>query len=561
MDIKTEIIELIKNSLGKTFPQTKDTPLPDIELEYPKDPIHGDFSTNIAMKLAKPLKMPPADIAASLAGELNRDINQGSLIGSIRVEKPGYINFIINEKIYHDFLIEVLADCRKALSRNLGKNEKIQIEFVSANPTGSLSVAHGRQAAVGEALARIFDLFGFKVTREYYLNDEGNQINMLGASIIARIREFKGERLDFPADGYLGEYIKDIAKEIMDGEPSRFEDLSINVDPKLLEFVSEYGLNYILNIIKKELEDFGVKFDVWFSQKALRESGKIDKALESLKDKGLAFDKDGALWFNSTKLGDDKDRVLIKSDGSFTYLAPDIAYHQDKYKRGYERVINIWGPDHHGYIPRMMAAVEALGVERKRLSIIIVQLARIFKAGVPLVMSTRKAQYITLREVMDEVGSDVAKFFFLTRRTDSHLDFDLELAKRQSSENPVYYVQYAHARIAGIIKQSKEKGIKETSISKIDFGLLQEAEELALLRSLYKFQSSLFTALEILDPYPITQYLIGLATEFHKFYDKHKVLVEGNDELANARLGLAKAVGLVLSQGLDLLAIKSPERM
>ncbi len=554
MKIKKELHKLLQLASKEAFGELNPSDLALIEIELPEEKAHGDFSSNIAMKLAKILKKPPLEIAKGIQQELSKKINKEHFLGDIRVEKPGYINFFLKSEAYYDFIINLLKDSESAISEDLGKGEKVQIEFVSANPTGPLSVAHGRQAAVGESLSRIFKLFNYKVTKEFYLNDEGNQINLLGASILARLYELENKPFQLPEDGYQGEYIKDIAKEILDSKKTK-EDL------KLLEYSTEFGLEYLLKIIKKELEDFGVKFDVWYSQKNLRTSGKIEEVLKFLKSKNYIYEKDGATWFKSTSFGDDKDRVLIKSDRSFTYLTPDIAYHQDKFKRGFSRVINIWGPDHHGYIPRMFAAVQALGVEKERLSIIIVQLARIFKSGVPLVMSTRRAQYITLREVMDEVGSDVAKFFFLTRRTDSHLDFDLAIAKRQSSENPVYYIQYAHARIAGIFKLAKEKKIKEASDSKTDFSLLKESDEKKLLRLIFRFPFCLLNSLSILDPYPISQYLIELATQFHKFYDRHKVLVEDNPELANARLKLAKAVGMVISQGLKLLAINAPERM
>jgi arginyl-tRNA synthetase len=557
MKLEQKLIQLIQASITKTFPQLDILEFAPIELDLPKERNHGDFSTNIAMRLSSQLRKPPLDIANSLVDSLKSLLTKDTFVSEIRAEKPGFINFFLSGETYLDILCQVLKDCKALVSQDLGKADKVQIEFVSANPTGPLSVAHGRQAAVGESLSRIFNFFNYKVTKEYYLNDEGNQMNLLGVSILARYQELQGKPGNFPEDGYQGDYVKDIASQIIENKAFLKADDAL----KLREAATEYGLQYLLKVIKKDLEDFGVTFDIWYSQRDLRTSGKIEKALQFLKDKGYTYEQEGALWFKSTEFGDDKDRVLIKSDGSFTYLAPDVAYHQDKFKRGFKRVINIWGPDHHGYIPRIKAAVQALSVDSERLSIIIVQLARIFKAGVPLVMSTRRAQYITLREVMDEVGADAAKFFFLTRRTDSHLDFDLEIAKRQSSENPVYYVQYAYARIAGIFKLAKEKKIKFNASSKADFSLLTEAQEKELLRLLIRFPFSVSTALRVLDPYPICQYLMELATEFHRFYDRHKVLLEDNPDLANARMQLAEAVGIVISQGLELLAIKSPQRM
>ncbi len=552
MKIKEEISRLLEASLTQAFPKLSDFNYEDIEINLPKTKAHGDFSANLAMKLARSLKKSPIDIANSISNVISAKIDQKSILSKVQVKKPGYINFFLKESTYHKFLKGILENCKGLLSENLGKGQKVQIEFVSANPTGPLSVAHGRQAAVGEALSRILKNFNFKVTKEYYLNDEGNQINLLGASILSRIKELKNEPYSLPEAGYQGEYIKDIAKEIL--KTKKKDNYSVDQ-------CAEFGLKFIFNIIKKELEDFGVKFDVWYSQKDLRSSGKIEKVLKFLKGKGYIYEKDAAVWFKSTNFGDDKDRVLIKSDGSSTYITSDIAYHQDKFKRKFNRVINIWGPDHHGYISRLEAAVEALGIDRDRLSVIIVQLARIFKAGKPLAMSTRKAQYITLREVIDEVGSDLAKFFFLMRRTDSHLDFDLELAKRQSSENPVYYIQYAYARISGISKQAKQNKIKEFSLSKVDFNLLKEEEEIMLLSLIYRFPFSLLAAYKILDPYPISQYLMELAGEFHRYYDRHKILVADNMPLLNARMALVKAVGVVISNGLEFLAIESPERM
>jgi arginyl-tRNA synthetase len=561
MNIKQEIIKLINSSLLETFPTLSTSGLPEIEIELPKDRNHGDFSSNIAMKLSGVLKKAPPVIAKDLQDSLNKNISLD--LKQIKVEPPGYINFFVNDETYYNFLKCFLTKPDKSFASDLGKNEKVQIEFVSANPTGPLSVAHGRQAAVGEALGRIFSLFNFKVTKEYYLNDEGNQINLLGASVIARLLEIQNKPCKFPENGYLGDYIKEIAQSFLKDKSSVLSEISqdLQSDNKIIEQARDYAVKYILDIIKKELDDFGVEFDVWYSQKTLRESGKIEKALDLLKNKGHIYEKDGAVWFKSTDFGDDKDRVLIKSDGSFTYLAPDIAYHQDKFKRGFSRVINIWGPDHHGYIPRLTAAVVASGIERNRLSVVIVQLARIFRNGAPLVMSTRKAQYITLREVMDEVGSDAAKFFFLTRRTDSHLDFDLEVAKKQSSENPVYYVQYTYARICGVMKQAKDKKLDSINLSKIDFSLLKEEEEKILLHLIFRFPSCLENCLNIIDPYPISQYLMELATEFHRYYDRHKILVDNNLDLAQSRLILARSVGVIISFGLELLAINCPERM
>ena len=413
-------------------------------------------------------------------------------------------------------------------------------------------MAHARQAAVGDSLANILDFLGFEVKREYYLNDEGNQINILGKSVELRLKELNGETVEFPENHYQGEYIYEIAKEIKNNK------LDVKDFPG-------FAAGNILNIITKELDDFGVKFDCWYSQKALRESGKIQKARDFLKKKGFLYQQDGALWFKSTAFGDDKDRVVIKSDGSYTYLAPDIAYHMEKYKRGFDWLVNLWGPDHHGYINRVKAAIQALGHTEDSLSVVIVQLATIFRDGKTVEMSTRRGQYITLREVLDEVGRDTSRFFFLMRRTSSHLDFDLGLAKKQTPENPVYYVQYAHARISSILENSPEKNRKDADLpvkreSSPDLSLLKEKEEIALIKKSLELPHILNACLNTIDPYMLTVYLQELSETFHKFYDQHRVL--GQDaRLTEARLSLITAVKTVIATGLGLLGVSAPKEM
>ena len=427
----------------------------------------------------------------------------------------------------------------------LDKNRKVQIEFVSANPTGPLSIAHARQAAVGDALGNILKFSGFSVTKEYYINDEGNQINILGLSTLARLKQILKEEVEFKEDYYQGEYIFDIAKEILEKHP--------NYKDKDPEFFRDYAVNYLLNVIKSELSDFGVNFDIWFSQKTL-DRAKIMQTLGFLRTKGYIFDEDGAVWFKSTLFGDDKDRVVIKKDGSFTYLAPDIAYHENKFKRGFDEVIDIWGPDHHGYQGRLSAAVQALGQNKEQLKVLIIQLATIYRNGKPVSMSTRRAQYISLREVLDEVGRDAARFFFMMRKISSHLDFDLELAKSQTSDNPVYYVQYAHARISSILKNAGS--FEEGS----NLSLLNEKEELELMRAIFKYEEVLSLCVKNLDPCNLTAFLQEIASLFHKFYDKHKVLVD-DVKLKSARLSLIKAVKIILENSLKILGISAPENM
>ena len=529
-------------------------------LEEPKEKSFGDISSPCALKLASFLKRPPRQIAQEIVSILNSEISGGelkNLIEKIDIAGAGFINFYLSQEYFHSYLKEI-HNSKDFFSFPGKKAQNLLIEFVSANPTGSLSVAHGRQAAVGDVLAGTLRFLGYKVTREYYLNDEGNQINILGKSIYLRLQGLKGEKIEFPEDHYQGEYIIELAKELLEA-PER-QNIGRGrpcACPRTPEDCREYGVKRILEIIRKELDDFGVRFDSWYSQAVLQKSGKIERVIADLREKGFVYDYEGAVWFSSTKFGDDKDRVIIKSDGSYTYLAPDIAYHQDKFNRGFNRLINLWGPDHHGYIPRMKAAVEALGRNRDALNVIIVQLASLFREGKAVSMSTRKGEYVTLRQVMDEVGVDAARFFFLMRRTDSHLDFDLELAKKQSAQNPVYYVQYSYARICNILANSS-LGLE--AVKEADLSLLKEAEEIALLKALHGFKQSLRIVEAQLDPYNLTVYLQELAESFHRFYDKHRVLVD-DAKLRDARVSLILGCKEVLALGFRLLGIKAPEKM
>ncbi len=542
-DIQQELIALV--SAGLAHSGLAADHKEDISLEFPTDKRFGDFTTNIALKLSKELKQPPRVIASQLAESIQKEIQKSDLkdlITQVKIEGAGFINFYLKENYFYEKLRKIIIKGKEALKVDLGKGKKVLIEFVSANPTGSLSVAHARQAAVGDCLANVLSFIGFKVSREYYLNDEGNQINILGKSVQLRLKELKGEAIEFPENYYQGDYIRDIAQEA--------QNKKIKEDN-----LGDFAAGHILKIIKQELDDFGVKFDCWYSQKELAKSGKVEKAFEQLKQKGFLYEQDGALWFKSTAFGDDKDRVIIKSDGSQTYLAPDIAYHEDKFKRGFSWLINLWGPDHHGYINRVKASIEAFGHKQDDLSVVIVQLATIFRNGQEIQMSTRRGQYITLREILDEVGRDASRFFFLMRRTSSHLDFDLEVAKKQSSENPVYYVQYAHARICSILR-----GSSVTIKGDLDLSVLKEKEELSLIKKLLEFEATLNICLVTCDPSMLTVYLQELAESFHKFYDLHRVLGQ-DDALTCARLALIKGVKIVLSCGLELLGVSQPESM
>ncbi|HQJ15772.1 MAG TPA: arginine--tRNA ligase [Candidatus Omnitrophota bacterium] len=515
-------------------------------LEWALSAGFGDISNNVAMRIASAMKQPPMKIASVIVEALQKRLIDSpcrASVSQIKAEGAGFINVYLSDEYFRQVLLDIIEQGSGFGRSSEGKGRKVLVEFVSANPTGPLSVAHARQAAVGDALANILAFLGFEVQKEYYLNDEGNQINTLGKSVEARLKELNGEKVEFPENYYQGDYIVDMARRIRD-EKIEVRDFA------------QYSSNYILDIIKKELEDFHVKFDCWYSQKSLRESGKQQKALDYLRSAGHLFDEDGAVWFRSTAFGDDKDRVVIKSDGAFTYLAPDIAYHGDKFARGFDWLINLWGPDHHGYIPRLKAAVMALGGRADSLSVVIVQLASIFRNGRVIEMSTRRGQYITLREVLDEVGVDAARYFFCMRRTSSHLNFDLEVAKKQSPENPVYYVQYAHARISSILRQAGIAARPQLPGS-FAFG---EKEEQVLLKKLWQFPYILKVCLGTLDPYMMTVYLQETAEGFHRFYDKHRVL--GQDPACTqARLCLIYAARSVLARGLDLLGVTAPEQM
>jgi arginyl-tRNA synthetase len=523
------------------------------ELEIPKDPSHGDLSTNIAMQTSSLAGADPAGFAERIRDRLVHHLEKSHLkamLEKVEVKPPGFLNFYISRKYLVRGLLEIKRKRDNFGRSGLGRGIKVQMEFVSANPTGPLTIAHGRQAAVGSSLANILEFLGYTVTKEYYINDEGTQMDMLAASLRSRYRQACGIREEFPKDGYKGSYITDIARTFKSRHGKRFLDTA-DLNP-----FKEFALRWILNDIKKDLKDFGVRFNVWFSQKRLRRSGKVERALEILKEKGYIYESEGATWFKSTVFGDDKDRVVVKSDGSTTYLAPDIAYHLDKYKRGFRRIIDIWGPDHHGYVPRMKAAVQALGYSKDSFSALIVQLATLSRGGELVSMSTRAGEFITLREVMDEAGKDVARFCFLMRRLSSHLNFDLETVKSESSENPVYYIQYAHARIWSIIGYAR----KAHFATKFDSSLLKEAEEIALMRTLRQFPTIVTLSGKNQEPYTILQYLQDLATLFHSFYNKHRVISD-DPVLSKARMVLVDCVRIVLANGLRLLGVSLPKKM
>jgi arginyl-tRNA synthetase len=500
--------------------------------EVPTREEFGDFSTSITLKIASQLKKDPLAIAEEIKQVLEKRL---PTIEKIEVIKPGFINLFFSRKALIEALRKLLIEGKNFFASN--KKGKILIEFVSANPTGPLSIAHGRQAVVGDVISCIYEFFGNEVTREYYINDEGRQIELLIKSVQERVKEIRGQSFSIPEDGYHGEYIKQIATEII---------------KRRVKNLREYTLQLILSWIKKDLARLGVKFNSWVSQKELGERGKVNGAIKFLKGKGVIYERDGALWFRSSRYGDQKDRVLRKKDGEFTYFASDIGYHRDKLKRGFKRLINLWGPDHHGYIQRVKASIQALGFNPEILNIIIIQLVSIKSKQR---MSKRKGTAIYLSDLLDNVGKDVARFYYLTRTCSSPLEFDIDKALSASFDNPLYYIQYAYARICSIFRRAK---IKELNPNYTAF--LQDEKEFLLLRKILQFSYCLDKVYYSLEPVYLVEYLKDIATTFHKFYETRRVLGE-DENITLARLNLLEATRLVLNCGLNLLGIKPLKRM
>lgn len=554
-DIESSILTLLKDSIDKLKRIFNFDTIPEISLDVPKESAFGDLATNIALRIGHQIQHPAKELAHIMVDQMRPYIKEppyNDIIKDIEVGAPGFINFFLKgESLY--YILDMIKKYGKDFGRNdIGSGIKLNIEFVSANPTGPLTIAHGRQAAFGDSLANILEFSGYRVNREYYINDEGRQIELLGSSIKAKYLELMGEPQEPPEDGYRGGYIVKIAEELKKRYKDRIKDKNIS-------FFADFGYKLILKEIKNDLGHFGVRFNTWFSEKSLRRSAKINKALSILEKRGHLYKRDGALWLNSSRFGDEKDRVVVKSDKSFTYLAPDIAYHMDKYKRGFDRLIDIWGPDHHGYIPRIKAAVAGLGYDKESILPIIVQLVTLYRGKIPVPMSTRAGSFITLKEVMDEIGRDCARFFFLRRLRDSHLDFDLELAKRQSLDNPVYYVQYGHARISSILEYEKKES-KIPKDTKLNLKLLKSKEEFKLLSLLRQFPLVTRSCAGALEPYRLVAYLEDLAKSFHSFYNKHRVVTQ-DFALTKARLLLVECVRIVIANGLCLLGVSAPTQM
>ncbi len=530
-----------------------------IELETPRFKGQGDRASNVAMQLGKAFSMPPRELALKIAEVLKQD--DSGFIEKVEIAGPGFINLFLTMKWFSAVIGDALVSGSHYGSADLGGGRRVQVEFVSANPTGPLHIGHGRGAAVGDSVANILSFTGWDVQREYYINDAGLQMNILGNSVQARYFELlkRPELAPFPENGYKGEYITDLARGAIDSEGERFISMPLS---ESLPWFKDYAGGKILAQIKGALEEFGVKYDVWFSEKSLYDKNLVQKAMEDLKSRDYAFEADGALWFKTTDFEDDKDRVLIRSDGAPTYFASDIAYHRNKFiDRGFDRVINVWGADHHGYVPRMKAGVESLGRSSDDLDVLLIQLVNLLRNGKQEAMSTRAGIFVLLKDVLDEVGTDATRFFFLTRRSDSQLDFDLDLAKSQSSENPVYYVQYAHARVCSINREAAERGedIHSDDTKPADY-LFENSEARKLADCIARFPREIENASKDLAPQLITAYAGELAGCFHSFYGTNRILGEPR-EVASGRLLMAEATRIVLRICLDLLGVSAPERM
>ncbi|MFC4601118.1 arginine--tRNA ligase [Cohnella hongkongensis] len=528
--------------------------LPAIVLEVPKDKAHGDLATNLAMQLTKIAKKNPRQIAEAIIGNLEAG---RAHIQSAEIAGPGFINFRLEKSFLYPVIGEARVQGEKYGHVDAGRGRKIQVEFVSANPTGSLHLGHARGAAVGDALCNVLAAAGFEVTREYYINDAGNQVNNLAKSLEARYRQALGQNADMPEDGYYGEDIVGFAKELADEEGDRLLALP---DEERFAFFRRYGLDKELAKIKRDLARFGVRFDEWYSETSLYESGKVVEVLEALRAKGHVYEQDGAVWLASTTFGDDKDRVLVKNDGSYTYLTPDAAYHMDKYKRGYDQLINIWGADHHGYIPRMKAAMAAMGNDPDKLTVLIAQMVSLFQNGEKVKMSKRTGKAITMEDLMDEVGVDAIRYFFTMRSMDSHLDFDMDLAVSKSNENPVFYVQYAHARICSIFRQAQEQGIALRPWQEADLTRLAAEQELDLLRKVGELSETIAEAARIYAPHAIIRYVYELASQFHSYYKAERVITDDAQQ-SQARLQLLDAIRIAIANALALVGVSAPDKM
>ncbi|AIC96301.1 arginine--tRNA ligase [Shouchella lehensis] len=542
----------IKHAIIKAGLATEEE-VPEIFLEVPKEKAHGDYATNVAMQLARIAKKAPRQIAESFTEQLNKE---KAKIEKVEIAGPGFVNFFLDNSYLREIIPTVLAAGERYGESDAGKQEKVLIEFVSANPTGDLHLGHARGAAVGDSLANIMAKAGYNVSREYYINDAGNQIDNLALSLQARYMQALGYDFPMPEDGYQGADIIEIAAQLKAEVGDEYAALE---EQERLEILRHYGLNKELEKIKKDLSVYRVSFDHWFSETSLYESGQVERGLDVLKEKGKTYEQDGATWLRSTEYGDDKDRVLVKNDGSYTYLTPDISYHLDKYDRGHDRLIDILGADHHGYIPRMRAAIQALGYDASRFDVEIIQMVSLYQGGEKVKMSKRTGKAVTLRDLMDEVGIDATRYFFAMRSADTHMDFDMDLAVSKSNENPVYYIQYAHARISSILRQGEEAGM--TDYNQADLTQLNGEKEYELLKVIGDFPIAVADAAKKQNPQRMANYTYDLAQTLHSFYNGNRVVDGDNEALSYARLALMKATQLTIKNALALLGVHAPEKM
>ena len=554
-----------------------------IRIDHTKDNSHGDYATNIALMLSKQAKMSPVELAKIIIDQFE----QKNFIKKIEIAGPGFINFFISQESSSSIVNEILAQAASYGCSDIGQGKKVLLEYVSANPTGPLHVGHGRGAAYGATVSNLLRNAGFIVDNEYYVNDAGRQMDILTVSIYLRYLTICGEDLRFPDNGYQGQYINDIAQGIYETSGQKFQlksdlvfesvcqdgteggDKEVHIDQLIekaksilgdgFKAVFEVGIESILSGIKNDLAEFGVVFEKWFSEQSLIDSGLSESCISKLKDSKNLYEKDGALWFKTTNYGDEKDRVVVRDNGNHTYFASDIAYHLEKLDRGYDKIINVWGADHHGYIPRVKASIEALGHNSDKLEILLVQFANLYRGGSKVQMSTRSGSFVTLEDLRAEVGNDAARFFYILRKSEQHMDFDLDLAKSKTNENPVYYIQYAHARICSVFKQADEKEL-ELDVSQANLSLLTEEIEKDILRELSRFRSVLESSAIQYEPHQLAYYLRDLSNHFHSYYNACKFIVDDKN-LTQSRLALINATQQILKNGLSILGVGAPESM
>lgn len=543
MNLKLKIKEIIFSALTElSINFNKD----DIVVEIPKRREQGDFSTNIAMKLVKYLNDNPRNIAERLVNIISKNTNE---IEKVEIAGPGFINIFLKDKYVFGGIFDVITKDKDYGRINLGNKKKINVEFVSANPTGILHLGTARGAAYGMNLSNILSFAGYDVTKEYYINDAGNQINNLGMSVKERYKGLCGLKEDMPEDGYYGNEIIEIAKNIKD----KYNNEKLDED---LEFFKKISVDYLLDIIKSDLNSFGVTFDVWTSEKSIRKKGRIEESLKILDEKGLIYKKDDATFLKTTNYGDDKDRVLIKTDGSYTYLVPDIAYHLDKFDRGFDYLVDVFGADHHSYVSRLKASIEALGYDKDKLEVRLLQMVKLLRDGDVVKMSKRTGGNITIKELVDEIGCDAARYFFAMRSLDGQMDFDINLALKQSNDNPLFYVEYAHARICSILNDAKGKNITYAN----EINICNDMDSKALILKVYEFSDAVYNAALKKEPHLITNYVYELSSMFHNYYGKHRILTDNIEELKE-RLAIIKTVQITINNALNLIGVKAINKM